>query len=227
MDEAAARVAQVRARIAAACARAGRDPAEVVLVGVSKRQPVARIQAVVEAGVAILGESRVQEAEAKAPRLSGVRELHLVGRLQRNKARRAVALFHLIHSVDREPLLEAIARAAGAAGRRQRILLQVNVGREPQKGGCEPEAAGRLLAAAEALPEVAVEGLMAVPPYHPDPEAARPHFRAMGRLAAELEQRLGRPLRLSLGMSRDLEVAVEEGAHWVRVGTALFGPREG
>jgi len=222
---AAARVAAVRARIAAACDRAGRDPAEVVLVGVSKRHPAEAVQPVVDARITLLGESRVQEAEEKWPRLRGVEELHLIGRLQRNKARRAVALFDLIQSVDRLPLAEAIARAAAAAGKPQRILLQVNIGREPQKGGVLPEGLAALWEAVAALPELAIEGLMAVPPYAPDPEQARPYFRDAARLAGALAQHAGRPMYLSLGMSLDFEIAIEEGAHWVRVGTALFGER--
>ncbi len=221
----AARVAAVRGRIAAACGRAGRDPAEVVLVAVSKYQPVAVVQPVVDAGAAVLGESRVQEAREKMPQLTGVAEAHLIGRLQRNKARAAVALFDLIHAVDRPSLATAIARAAAEAGAPQRILLQVNIGREPQKGGVLPEGLADLWAVTAALPELAVEGIMAVPPYDPDPEAARPYFRAAARLARELEGRAGRRLRLSLGMSLDFEAAIEEGAHWVRVGTALFGAR--
>lgn len=218
-------VAAVRARIAAACGRAGREASEVVLIGVSKYQPVAVVQPVVDAGVTILGESRVQEAHEKLPQLTGVAEAHLIGRLQRNKARAAVALFDLIHAVDRLPLAEAIARAAAGAGKPQRILLQVNIGREAQKGGVSPDRLAALWAATAALPELVVEGIMAVPPYNPDPEAARPYFRAAARLAKELEGRAGRPLRLSLGMSLDFEVAIEEGAHWIRVGTALFGER--
>ncbi|HBB41127.1 MAG: YggS family pyridoxal phosphate-dependent enzyme [Nitrospirae bacterium CG18_big_fil_WC_8_21_14_2_50_70_55] len=221
----ATRVAAVRERIAAACARVGRDPAEVVLIGVSKSQPAAAVQAVVDQGVTILGEARVQEARAKRPHLSGVTELHLIGRLQRNKASAAVALFDLIHSLDRLPLANALAAAAAAAGKRQRCLVQVNVGREPQKGGVLPEALATLWKAVAALPELVVEGIMAVPPYALEAEQARPTFCAAARLARELEQQSGRPLRLSLGMSHDFEVAIEEGAHWLRVGTALFGER--
>jgi len=221
----AARVAAVRGRIEAACGRAGREPSEVVLIGVSKRHPAEAVQPVIDAGVTVLGESRVQEAHDKAPRLTGVEELHLIGRLQRNKARGAVALFDLIHSVDRPSLASAIARAAATDGKRQRILLQVNVGREPQKGGVLPEALTDLWEEVAALPELAVEGIMAVPPRVTAVELARPYFREAARLAGELEQHSGRPLYLSLGMSLDFEVAIEEGAHWVRVGTALFGER--
>ncbi len=179
----------------------------------------------VDAGVTHLGESRVQEAQAKAPHLTGVEELHLIGRLQRNKARRAVALFDLIHSLDRLALAEAIARAASAAGAPQRVLVQVNLGREPQKGGVLPEALPALWRGLDALPELVLEGLMGVAPYTPDPEEVRPYFRTAGRLAQELAQEAGRAVPLSLGMSHDFEVAIEEGAHWVRVGTALFGER--
>lgn len=222
---ATARVARVRQAITTACARCGRDPGEVTLVGVSKFHPAAAVQAVVDAGVTILGESRVQEATEKVPQLTGVTELHLVGRLQRNKAKAAVALFDVIQSVDRLPLAEALHAAAQAAGKVQRIFLQVNIGDETQKGGVAPAALAALLETVTALPGLRVEGLMCVPPYDLDPEAARPYFRALVRLAAAHRPAGARPLALSMGMSGDFEVAIEEGATHVRVGTALFGER--
>jgi pyridoxal phosphate enzyme (YggS family) len=222
--EATTRVARVREAIAAACARCGRDPREVTLVAVSKLHPAPVVQPVIDAGVTILGESRVQEAADKVPRLVGITELHLVGRLQRNKAKHAVALFDVIHSVDRLSLAEALDAAARAAGKVQRIFLQVNIGEEPQKGGVEPEALPELAAAVAAMDNLRVEGLMAVPPFDPDPEAPRPYFRVLARLAADLRPG-GSPLALSMGMSNDFPVAIEEGATHVRVGTALFGER--
>jgi len=222
---ATARVARVRQAITTTCARCGRDPGEVTLVGVSKFHPAAAVQTVVDAGVTILGESRVQEATEKVPQLTGVTELHLVGRLQRNKAKAAVALFDVIQSVDRLPLAEALHAAAQAAGKVQRIFLQVNIGDEAQKGGVAPAALAALLETVTALPDLRVEGLMCVPPYDLDPEATRPYFRALARLAAAHRPPGAPPLALSMGMSGDFEVAIEEGATHVRVGTALFGER--
>jgi pyridoxal phosphate enzyme (YggS family) len=222
--EATTRVARVREAIAAACARCGRDPGDVTLVGVSKIHPATAVQPVIDAGVTILGESRVQEAAHKVPNLSGITELHLVGRLQRNKAKPAVALFDVIESVDRLPLAEALDAAARAAGKVQRIFLQVNIGEEEQKGGVAAAGLAELAAAVAALPHLRCEGLMCVPPYDLDPESARPYFRALARLAADLRPD-GPPLALSMGMSNDFQVAIEEGATHVRVGTALFGER--
>ncbi|HEX9593049.1 MAG TPA: YggS family pyridoxal phosphate-dependent enzyme [bacterium] len=219
------RVARVREAIAAACARCGREPTAVTLVGVSKMQPPAVVQPVIEAGVTILGESRVQEATDKLPHLTGVTELHLVGRLQRNKVKPAVALFDVIQSVDRIALAEAVQAAARAAGKVQRVFLQVNIGREAQKGGVAPEALPALATAVAAMANLRLEGLMAVPPFDPEPEAARPYFRALVRLAASLRTGGGPLFALSMGMSNDFEVAIEEGATHVRVGTALFGER--
>jgi len=223
--DATARVARVRQAIAAACGRCGRDPGEVTLVGVSKLHPAAAVQAVVDAGVTILGESRVQEATDKVPHLTGVTELHLVGRLQRNKAKSAVALFDVIQSLDRLPLAEALHAAAQAAGKVQRVFVQVNIGDEAQKGGAAPAALAELLGAVSALANLRVEGLMCVPPYDLDPAAARPYFRALAQLAAAHRPAGAPPLALSMGMSGDFEVAIEEGATHVRVGTALFGER--
>ena len=223
--DATARVATVREAIAAACGRCGRRPDQVTLVGVSKIHPAAAVQSVVDAGVTILGESRVQEATEKVPHLTGVTELHMVGRLQRNKAKAAVALFDVIQSVDRPSLAEALHAAAEAAGKVQRVFVQVNIGDEAQKGGVAPEALAALLATMSALPHLRVEGLMCVPPYDLDPEAARPYFRTLAELAAAHRPAGAPPLALSMGMSSDFEVAIEEGATHVRVGTALFGAR--
>lgn len=224
-DDATTRVARVRAAIAAACARCGRDPRDVTLVGVSKIHPATVVQPVIDAGVTILGESRVQEAADKVPHLTGISELHLVGRLQRNKVKPAAALFDVIHSVDRLPLAEALQAAAQSTGKVQRVFLQVNIGRETQKGGVVPEALAELAEAVSAMAHLRLEGLMCVPPYDPDPEAARPYFQALARLASDLPTRDGPPLALSMGMSNDFPIAIEEGATHVRVGTALFGAR--
>ncbi len=232
----AERLSALRERMAAAARRAGRDPAGVTLIGVTKRVPAGRVAEAVRAGLTVLGESYVQEARAKtaavaallgpgAPRPSW----RLVGRLQRNKAREAVALFDAVETVDRADLADELERRAAAAGRRLEILLQVNLSEEPQKGGVSAPELPDLLAVCAGLSHLDVAGLMTVPAASPDPEASRPVFARLRELAAELRHAPGGAgLReLSMGMSADFEVAIEEGATLLRVGTALFGPREG
>lgn len=227
-DELSARVAAVRRRIAMAAAGCGRDPAAVTLVAVTKTFPAELARLAVAAGVVDLGENRVQEAAAKAVAVSGAR-WHLIGPLQRNKVRTALATFAVIHTVDRPELAERLAAVVAElrpGGPPLPVLLEVNLGREPQKAGVLPEHAGALLAVAAALPQLAVEGLMAIPPWADDPEASRAPFRALAVLRRRLEDQLGAALpQLSMGMSHDFHVAVEEGATLVRVGTALFGAR--
>jgi pyridoxal phosphate enzyme (YggS family) len=230
------RLAAVRERIARAAERAGRDPAEVRLVGITKWKPAEAIVAAVAAGLGCVGESYVQEAVAKLP---AVREalaarglptprFHFVGQLQRNKARDAVAHFDCIESVDRESLARALDHRAEAAGVHRSVLLQVDLSHEPGKGGADPDALPDLLAACAALPRLSVEGLMTVPAPGPDAEASRAPFARLRALRDRLRELPGgETLReLSMGMSADFEVAVEEGATLVRVGTAIFGPRE-
>jgi hypothetical protein len=227
-DALAARLAALRERIAAAARRAGRDPGEITLVGVSKRVPAERVAAAVAAGLRDVGESFVQEARAKIPevaaRVAERPRWHLVGRLQRNKARDAAALFDWVHGVDREDLARELDRRAAQAGRTLAVLLQVNLSGEAQKGGAAPDAVPGLLAACRAL---AVRGLMTVPATAEDPEAARPAFARLRALRDALRAAPGGDglVHLSMGMSHDFEVAVEEGATMVRVGTALFGAR--
>ncbi len=230
------RLAAVRERVARAAARAGRRPDEVTLVGVSKRQPAALAAAAVRAGLRDLGENYVQEAAAKIPAVH--RDLadgdtlqprwHFVGRLQRNKAREAVRLFDVVQGVDRDALARELDRRADGDGRTLDVLLQVDLCGEPQKGGTDPAALPKLLALCDALPCLRVVGLMTMPEADPDPERSRPAFRALRALRDELRSAPGgRALReLSMGMSADFEIAIEEGATVVRVGTALFGPRE-
>lgn len=210
---------RVRARIAAAEAAAGRPSGSVALVAVSKTQAEDRVRAVLDAGQRVFGENRVQEAEARWTPLraegAGI-ALHLVGPLQTNKARAAVALFDAIHSLDRPRLAETLARLAQERGASPELFLQVNTGREPQKAGCAPEEAAALARQARAL-DLPLVGLMAIPPEGEDPA---PHFRLLRAMAEEL----GLP-GLSMGMSGDLEAAVAEGATHVRVGAALFGAR--
>lgn len=213
---------EVQARIAMASARAGRSPSSVRLIAVSKTHSPEAIRAAHAAGQRDFGESYVQELIKKAEALAdldGVR-WRLVGHLQRNKAKDVIAVGAAVDSVDSVRLGEALARRAEAAARRTEVLVQVNVGREPQKSGCAPEDVGALVAALRAMPALDVRGLMTVPPHTDDPEGARPFFRELRALAA----REGLP-ELSMGMTHDLEIAVEEGATMVRVGTAIFGPR--
>jgi pyridoxal phosphate enzyme (YggS family) len=210
-------LSEIKARIAKAAALAGREPEEVILVAVAKTQPAEAIEALIEEGQRDFGENRVQEAQAKWPALRarhpGVR-LHLVGRLQSNKAEAAVALFDAIHSLDRPSLAAALAGAMAKTGRRPDCFVQVDIGDEPQKGGCPLAGLPALLEQARGLPVV---GLMCIPP---EGVEAAPYFA----LLAELARRHG-VAGLSMGMSADFEAAVMCGASHVRVGTALFGPR--
>jgi hypothetical protein len=231
----AERLASVRARIAAAAARAGRRPEEITLVGVSKRQPAEAVAALLAAGLGHCGESFVQEAREKIPAVAALRgaapapRWHLVGRLQRNKARLAAGLFDVVESLDRPELAAALDAGAAAHGRTLEVLLQVNVSGEAQKGGAPPEALAALLGALDACPRLRLAGLMTIPRASADPEEARPAFARLRRLRDDLcRARPGLTLpELSMGMSADFEVAIEEGATWVRVGTALFGARGG
>lgn len=216
---AAERLADIRARIARACRDAGRDPAEVTIVAVAKTRPAEAVEELIGLGVDTFGENRVQEAAAKWPALRAAHpgvELHLVGQLQSNKAAEAVALFDAIHSLDRPSLVEALARACDRAGRAPLLFCQVNIGAEPQKGGCAIADTPALLQRAHDA-GLRIEGLMCVPPAGLE---AAPFFALMAKMADEL----GLPLR-SMGMSDDLEAAVMLGATHVRPGTALFGER--
>jgi pyridoxal phosphate enzyme (YggS family) len=218
-EDAKARLEDVHAQMAQACKIAGRAPKDVQLIAISKTQEADRIRPLIAAGQRIFGENRVQEAQAKWPTLRaetpGI-EVHLVGQLQSNKAEDAVALFEEIHSVDRLSLITALARAQDKLGRRPRCYLQVNIGEEPQKGGCAALDVPALLAEAKAA-GLDMVGLMAVPPA--DTEAA-PYFALLAKLAREA----GLP-RLSMGMSADFEAAIMLGATHIRIGTALFGAR--
>jgi pyridoxal phosphate enzyme (YggS family) len=228
-DGFAARLADVRARIDAAARRAGREPAAVTLLAVSKTFPVEALQEAVAAGVTCFGESRVQEALPKIAALGPGVTWHLVGHLQRNKAARAVGAFTLIHSLDSVRLAERLEQAAAERGIVQDVLVEVNLAADPNKYGVPPAGAEALCRAAGAMPHLNVRGLMGMAPYDPDPEAARPHFAALTALADRIAQNGARGVTMevrSMGMSGDFEVAVEEGATLVRVGTALFGARE-
>jgi PLP dependent protein len=213
-------LAAVRADIARACRDAGRDPATVTLVAVSKTFGAEAIEPVIAAGQRIFGENRVQEAKAKWPALCARHpglELHLVGSLQSNKAKDAVALFDAIHSLDRAGLAEALAKEIAKQGRRPLLFVEINTGAEPQKAGIAPTEADAFLAACRDSYGLAVSGLMCIPPAN---EAPAPHFA----LTAQIAHRNGLSL-LSMGMSADFPTAIAFGATHVRVGTAIFGAR--
>jgi pyridoxal phosphate enzyme (YggS family) len=216
----AANLAAVRARIAAAARAAGGDPAAVTLVAISKTFAPERIRPVLEAGHRTFGENRVQEAAAKWPGLRAAfpdLALHLVGHLQTNKVREAVALFDVIETVDRPKLARALCREMERSGRRPACYVQVNTGEEPQKGGVAPGEAGALIAACRDQYRLPLQGLMCLPPIDQDPV---PHFEMLRALAAR-----HRLAVLSMGMSADFEAAIRCGATHVRLGTAIFGPR--
>jgi hypothetical protein len=219
-------LAVIRQRMAAACARAGREVSSVALLAVSKTHPPEAIQAAVEAGQTLFGENKIQEAKAKIPLSPGRARWQFIGHLQSNKVRDAVELFEMIQGVDSLAIGREISKRAVQAAKTMPILLEVNVAGEGSKFGYEPERLLAELSELNALPKVEIHGLMAIPPYTPIPEKARPYFRRLRELKAEAEARLGAPLpQLSMGMSGDFEVAIEEGATMVRVGTALFGER--
>ena len=216
------RLAAVRGRVAAAARRASRDPASVTLVAVTKTVPPEVAAAAFELGAADLGESRPQELWKKAAAIPHAR-WHLIGHLQRNKLDRTIPLVTLVHSVDSPRLLEALAAFGTARGAPVPVLLEVNCSREENKGGFRPEDVPALADRFATLPGVAVRGLMTMAAYHDDPQHCRPTFAELRRLRDELRTRTGLELpELSMGMSNDFEVAVEEGATLVRVGTTLF-----
>ena len=220
MDDIEANLERVRERVARAAARSGRRPDDVLLIGVSKTVDVERIRQALAAGLGALGENRVQEAKTKVEALGRPVPWHLIGHLQTNKARDAVELFDVIHSIDRVELAHAVERRAHALSRVVDALVEVNVGGETSKGGVAPDGVGALLDALRGLGHLRVRGLMAIPPAVERAEDARSWFRAL----RELAERHG-VKELSMGMSADFEVAIEEGATMVRVGTAIFGAR--
>jgi len=221
------RLAQVRVRIASASQAIDRDPSEITLIAVGKTFPAAVVDEAVASGATDLGENRVQEAAAKKPDVQRA-VWHLIGPLQRNKARTALEIFDLIHTVDRRELAHRLQNllAQHWPERRQQVLVEVNVGGERQKAGVLPAEAGELVATVLDCDRLELGGLMAIPPFEAAPEATRPYFRALRELRDELQERFAIPLpHLSMGMSHDFEVAISEGATMVRVGTAIFGPR--
>lgn len=224
----AAHLDAIRQRIKAACDRVDREPNSLTLLAVTKTHPPEVIKQAVDAGLLFFGENKVQEAKAKIPLCPGRARWHFIGHLQSNKCRDAVELFELIESVDSLPLAQELNKRAEQAAKTMPILLEVNVAGEASKFGYQP---ARLLAELKELNQLArleIHGLMAVPPWSPSAESSRPHFQKLRELKARCEDALGAPLpHLSMGMSGDFEVAIEEGATIIRLGTALFGQRGG
>ena len=222
-------IGHVRERIASACRRTGRRPEEVKLVAVSKTVPPELIRRAFEAGLHDFGENRVQEANAKRPALSDLTVTwHMVGHLQSNKAKLARELFHVVHSVDSLRLAQKLDQAAVCADDKLPVLLQVNLGDELTKSGAREEEISQLAEQVGRLKTLELRGVMGLPPFFEDPEQARPFFRRLRELAKLLEA-LNLPnvsmQELSMGMSHDFEIAIEEGSTTVRIGTAIFGPR--
>lgn len=225
----AERLAAVRQQIADSAARAGRRPEDIELIAVSKTHPPETLLKALDAGQALFGENRVQEARAKIPLLPGRARWHLIGHLQKNKIRHALALgFELYHGIDSLELARDLDRVADEAGVFPHVLLEVNVAGEASKFGFSPEKLRAELEPLLALRRLQIEGLMTIPPLAPEAENSRPFFVALRELRDALQTEFRVPLpRLSMGMSGDFMVAVEEGATLVRVGTAIFGTRSG
>lgn len=215
----------IQNRVDAVCARVGRDPQSVQLIGASKTVEAARLEPFFAAGLHHFGENYIQEGSAKVEWF-GARDLnahwHFIGALQSNKAREAVAHFALIHSLDRMSLARALNKEAEKIGKVQRVLIQVNVGDEESKGGIDIENLEELYEKVGKMKSLTIEGLMSLPPYEEEAEKMRPYHRKL----RELSVKLGIGPQLSMGMSRDFEVAIEEGATKIRIGTAIFGARE-
>jgi len=217
---------KIQQRIRTACDRCDREPNSITLLAVTKSQPPEIVRAAADCGQILFGENKVQEAKAKIPLCPGRLRWHFIGHLQSNKCRDAEELFEMIQSVDSLPLAREISKRAEQAAKTMPILLEVNVAGEASKFGYQPEKLLAELNAISALPRIELHGLMTVPPWSGEAEKIRPHFRRLRELRRECEQILGAPLpHLSMGMSGDFEVAIEEGATMVRIGTALFGPR--
>jgi pyridoxal phosphate enzyme (YggS family) len=216
----------IQQRIRAACERAGREPSSVTLLGVTKGQPPDAVSEAGRLGLAFFGENKIQEAKAKIPLCSGKLRWHFIGHLQTNKCRDAVELFEMVQSVDSLYVAQEISKRAEQAAKTMPILLEVNLAGEASKFGYRPDKLEAELMQINALPKLEVHGLMTVPPWTPNAENVRPVFRQLRELKERCENILGAPLpHLSMGMSGDFEVAIEEGATIVRIGTALFGAR--
>lgn len=223
------RVLAVREQVERAAERGGQNPRDIQIVAVSKTHPPQLIREAYTAGLRVFGENRVQEAETKIAELRDLElEWHLVGHLQTNKVKKAVQLFHLIHSADSPKLIAELEREAVKANRFVDVLLQLNISGEATKSGGREEDLEILIAALRDAPHVRSRGLMTIPPFEEDPERTRPYFRRLREIGEQYRERLLAPgvkLELSMGMSHDFAVAIEEGATLVRIGTALFGSR--
>lgn len=223
------RVEEIKNRVAEAALRSGREASEVSLVAAVKSVPVDSVLEAVEAGVEMLGENYVQEAQRLKEKIPQPVLWHMIGHLQSNKARQAVRLFDVIETVDREKIINDLQRSARSEDKRLDVLVQVDLSGEVTKSGADPEAVLRLIETVAACGNLRCTGLMTLPPFFDDPEGARPYFSGLRRLRDRLQPQVpsGVVLReLSMGMSGDFEVAVEEGATLVRIGTALFGSRK-
>ena len=226
MEDVAANLELILSRIAAAVEKSGRSAADVQLIAVSKKQDAEKVRAAFDAGQAIFGESRVQEARVKIPLLPSAARWHFIGHLQKNKVRHALPLFELFHSIDSLGLAKDVDRIAEEEGLRPRVLLEVNVAGEGSKFGFAPTKLREEMEELLSLGRLNIEGLMTIPPLAPEAEDSRRYFVALRELKEELEQEFDLKLpELSMGMSGDYEVAIEEGATFVRVGTAIFGGR--
>jgi pyridoxal phosphate enzyme (YggS family) len=212
-------------RIEKAARRAGRDPREIKLVAVSKTVEPARIREAIEAGVSILGENYVQEAQKKIEEIGQPVAWHFIGHLQSNKTKYAVRLFDMIHSLDSPSLAQELNRRAEQTDRIMKVLIEVNLSREVSKFGTDEDRVMNLAKAILSLRRLSLEGLMTMPPYFDNPEMSRPYYVALRELKEKLVRNGISIKELSMGMSNDFEIAVEEGATYVRVGTAIFGPR--
>ena len=217
---------KVRERIERAAQKAGRDPKGIRLVAVSKTVEVARIKEAIEAGVSILGENYIQEAQKKIDDIGNPVSWHFIGHLQSNKARIAVRLFEVVHSVDSIPLAEELNRRAEQEGRVIQIMVEVNLSREATKFGTDEERVSNLARRIRDLKHLSLEGLMTMPPYFDSPELGRPYYTALRELKEKMIKEGISMKELSMGMSNDFEIAIEEGATYVRIGTAIFGPRQ-
>lgn len=229
MNSIADNLAAIRAQMAAACERVGRDPAGVQLIGVTKTVSLERMREGVESGITVLGENYIQEAREKIESLADLKvSWHFIGHLQSNKAKLAAQWFDCIHTLDRERLARELDRQAHKQGRRIEVLIEVNVGHEESKSGVSPDSLIPLFQAVAPYEGLVVRGLMALPPYLADPEQVRPYLRRLRQLLDRLRESSAAPERLtelSMGMSHDFQVAIEEGATMIRIGTALFGAR--
>jgi pyridoxal phosphate enzyme (YggS family) len=217
---------RVMEKIEEAARKIGRDPNEIKLVAVSKTVEVARIMEAIEAGISILGENYVQEAQKKIEEIGRPVSWHFIGHLQTNKAKYAIRLFDMIHSLDSVPLAEELNRRAEQADRVMKVMIEVNLSKEATKFGTDEEVVVNLAKRIQNLNHLSLEGLMTMPPYFDSPEMSRPYYIALRALKEKMVKE-GVPMKdLSMGMSNDFEIAIEEGATYVRVGTAIFGPRK-